>query len=554
MAQSFKSWVFAATLLLVAVSLAMADDKAAENFQNLRRVPDAVSVVTETNTLELQPQAGGLWRSGGVELRTHIQRDGLRVELIAPGIAIKHLQLTWKGSLATNWKYLGDAWERAYGDLEWKPLDGQRVMPWYFLASSGKLTHGYGVKTGPAALCHWTADATGITLHADVRCGGMGVQLGSRKLGVCTVVCRNGTGGETAFEAAVAFCRQMCPNPCLPAQPVYGFNDWYCSYGKDTADGFLKNAAYTVSLAPKGRNRPFAVVDDGWQAKDEKGDGPGYGPWNTNNKRFSDALTMPQFAERIRSVGARPGIWCRPLLANPDHPESWRLARDHHYLDPTVPEVRDYIRQTMKRLHAWGFELIKHDFSTYDITGRWGSEMKKETTVDGWAFSDRSRTTAEVIRDFYMDIRESAGKNTVILGCNTIGHLSAGIFELQRIGDDTSGREWARTRKMGVNSLAFRAPQQGTFFAVDGDCAGQVTTDSVPWEKNRQWLDLLSRSGTPLFVSFPRDTVSPVQEQALRVALAAAARRQLLAEPIDWQEKRTPAMWKLDGEKVEFSW
>ena len=173
--------------------------------------------------------------------------------------------------------------------------------------------------------------------------------------------------------------------------------------------------------------------------------------------------------------GRPPGVWVRPLQAYPGQPRSWRLARDRDCLDPSVPEVRAYVRETIRRLQGWGFELIKHDYSTEEIAGRWGFEMKGEMIADGWAFADRSRTTAEVILDLYRDIRQAAGKDTLVLGCNTVGHLAAGLFELQRIGDDTSGKDWSRTRKMGVNSLAFRAPQHGTFFAVDGDCAGQVS-------------------------------------------------------------------------------
>src|ERR1022692_4097254 len=104
----------------------------------------------------------------------------------------------------------------------------------------------------------------------------------------------------------------------------------------------------------------------------------------------------------------------------------------------------------------------------------------------------RWRSTAEVTLALYRAIREAAGDVTLI-GCNTFGHLGAGLFELQRTGDDTSGRDFHRTRRMGVNTLAFRAPQHGAFFALDADCA-PITPD-VPWEFASRWLDLVARSG-----------------------------------------------------------
>ena len=344
----------------------------------------------------------------------------------------------------------------------------------------------------------------------------------------------------------------MCPNPRLPKQPVYGFNDWYCTYGHDTADDFLSNVAYMVSLAPKNGDRPFAVVDDGWQYKGKDENDFGLWNWNKVNSHFSTTLAMPELAHDIIALGARPGLWYRPLIAHAGQPQSWRLQRDSKLLDPTVPEVRALIRETMSHFHSWGYQLIKNDFITYDICGRWGKEMGDQVTRDGWAFADRSKTTAEVMRDLYRDIREAAGDDTLIIGCNTMGHIAAGIFEMQRIGDDTSGRDWNRTCEMGVNSLAFRAPENGTFFAVDADCAGQVSSNSVPWVKNSQWLDLLSHSGTPLFVSFPRSTVNPEQENALRAALTAASQAQPLAEPLDWQTKRTPTLWRLRQKEVNY--
>jgi len=521
-------------------------------FSDIQREPDSVSVITETGSVALKPERSGLWADDHLKVRFHSRKKGLELELASPDQAVKRLELRWETKLPSDWNYLGDAWERAYGDLEWKPLDAKRVMPWYFLASNGKRTHGYGVMTGPGALCYWTAEGQGITLHADVRCGGRGVQLGQRTLDVCTVVSHRGEPDETPFVAAQIFCRRMCPKPVLPKQPVYGFNDWYCTYGHDTADKFLTNVAYVASLSPNQANRPFAVVDDGWQWRGDDGKAPGLR--NQTSPDFSRTLTMTDLARRVRALGARPGLWYRPLIANADQPPGWRLQRDSGILDPTVPEVRAGIRQAVSRFHGWGYDLIKHDYTTFDLCGRWGPQMGADVTRDDWAFADRSRTTAEVIRALYRDLREAAGDDTLIIGCNTMGHLAAGLFELQRIGDDTSGNEWNRTRDMGVNCLAFRAPQNGTFFMVDADCAGQTSADSVPWAKNSQWLDLLAHSGTALFVSFPRETVSPDQERALQAALTAAATPQPLGEALDWQSRRAPRQWRLDARETHFSW
>jgi alpha-galactosidase len=520
-----------------------------DQFQNILCSPDSIVVTTEGGSFELQPEGESQWRGGGVTVTTRVKRDGLRVQLYAPAAAVKNLRLRWRAGLAPDWKYLGDAWERAYGDLEWKALDANRVMPWYFLASNGQWTHGYGVETGASALCHWTAGPTNITLDADVRCGGSGVQLAGRTLEVCTVVSRRGQPGETPFSAAGAFCKQMCPHPRLPQQPVYGFNDWYCTYGGDTAEAFLKDTAFISSLAVSRGNRPFAVVDDGWELDSAKGN-----PWGGINPDFSRTLTMPEFAKSIRALGARPGLWFRPLLASAGQPLSWRLARDTNSLDPSVPAVRAYVKATVRQFRQSGFALIKHDFSTFDLLGSWGFQMGDTMTPDGWAFADRSRTTAEIIRDLYRDIREAAGDDTLILGCNTIGHLSAGLFELQRIGDDTSGREWDRTRKMGVNCLAFRLPQQNAFFDVDADCVGQVSTNSVPWSKNSQWLDLLSHSGTAVFFSFTPEQTTPEQRQALAEALNRAGAPQVSAEPLNWMDSRTPTLWRWQGDEHSFSW
>lgn len=537
-----------AAFLVVCLTLCAAGALAASDgneFLDLLRPPDTVTLETETGVVPLA-RNGNVWRAEGVEVRAERASGGLRVSLNAPSQPVKTLRLRWNGPAPANSRYLGDAWERGYGDLQWKPLDAAGVMPWYFLSTNGQRTHGYGVMTGPAAMCAWTLDTQGVELMADVRCGGQGVLLGARRLNVCTVVTRRGQSGETAFAAAQAFCRKMCPRPRLPRQPVYGFNDWYCDYGRNSAESVRYYAAWIARLAPKGPNRPFMVIDDGWQPGPGGGNG---GEWDRGNERFGD---MARMARDIRAAGARPGLWVHILAAQPNQPQEWRIAGRPRVLDPSRPEVRAFVTETIARFRRWGYDLIKHDYSTFDIAGAWGKWAGAAPDAT-WAFADRSRTTAEILLDHYRSIQDAAG-GALVIGCNTVNHLAAGVHDLQRIGDDTSGQQWDRTRKMGVNSLAFRGPQHGTFFAADADCVGLTSADAIPWHWNRQWLDLLARSGTPLFVSFKRGALTAEQERDVARALAIAATPQPTGEPLDWLEQLRPRTWKLMGQTATYDW
>jgi alpha-galactosidase len=271
---------------------------------------------------------------------------------------------------------------------------------------------------------------------------------------------------------------------------------------------------------------------------------------------------MAGFAEQVRKRGVRPGIWIRPLKAANGTDENlllpakrfgWRSERYSGLaFDPTIPEAREMVSQRLRQLAGWKFELVKHDYSTYDLLGQWGSEMGAQTSTPGWHFYDRSRTNAEIILDFYKTVRKALGEEILILGCNTIGHLGAGVFELQRTGDDTSGQNWERTRRMGVNTLAYRLPQHRAFFSMDADCVG--ITKAVPWEMNRQWLDLLASTGTALFVSPAEDSVGADQRAALREAFLLVNSPDAVAEPADFFHETTPEAWQVGKKLKRYHW
>ena len=519
----------------VAQTSAKALKAATGAFFDLMRSPDRASAYTASGAgagAIVLRRNGSDWNADGVSVRIEEAHDAVDVYVRAASTALTRLHLRWNLKVGPDLLFLGDAWERSYGDLAWRTMVPERVMPWYFAAhdAAAKTTYGYGVRTGAGAFCFWQVDPAGVSLWMDVGNGGNGVLLGERELHAATVVSRQGHAEEHPGDAVAAFCKVMCPKPRLPKGPVYGTNDWYYAYGKNTEDGILRDTELVVSLAPKGGVRPFSVIDDGWRG----------------NAKFPD---MAKLAETIRERGARPGIWIRPTIALAGTDDKlllprkhWRCAGDEFAYDVTIPEARAVAIAKMTHVVDWKYELVKHDFSTFDLLGQWGFQMGASPSVPGWSFNDRSRTNAEILLDYYKDLRKAAGEATLLLGCNTVAHLAAGVFEMQRTGDDTSGKVWERTRRMGLNTLAYRLPQDGTFCSVDADCVG--ITKAIPWRLNRQWMDVIARSGTGLFISPSPDAIGPEQKMVIREAFAISAAGESRGRVADWFSETTPSAWE----------
>jgi alpha-galactosidase len=509
------------------------------SFLDLIRIPDQVRVF---DRFERTLPAGEIaltreaerWEGKRIVVETRVEQQTLVLTLQSPATPISLVHLRWRFDVSLDLLVLADAWERSYGELSWRNLIPERPMPWYFATFDRTACHGYGVKTNAAALCLWQLDPAGVSLWLNVTNGGNGVDLGQRQLTMATVVSRPGTAGDDATSCVTELCRLMCARPSRPMVPIFGANDWNYSYGQSTAETILRDTEFIAELSPATGPRPFSVIDGGWAN--------GTPAWPDMGKLAAD----------IKHRNVRPGLWVRPFEAPENTPRRLVLsdnrfgdrkdrARELAY-DPTVPDARDRIRAKLRQASDWGYEMVKHDFSTYDLLGQWGFEMGPQPTLPGWSFSDRTRTNAEVIADLYALLRDAVGDKVLIDGCNTIGHLGQGLFDLQRIGDDTSGHQWERTRRMGVNTLAFRLPQHGTFFTVDPDMVG--ITDAVPWELNRQWLDVLGQTGVATIVAVAPSQRGPEQRAALKEAFQLAAAGGTGIRPVDWLETTTPERWR----------
>ena len=485
----------------------------------------------------------------GVSVLLEKTGDAVRIFLTADRTPVSWVRLTFPAEFPIGTLFLGDEWERGYGTLSWRGIAAERHMPWYFAAydRASRAFGGYGVKVRPGAMCVWGVDAGNVSLYLDVRSLGRGVQLSGRRLMAAEMVFAEYHYTD-AFDGLRSFCRLMCGESRLPEKPVYGFNNWYYAYGRSSRENILADAGLLAEVTAGLENRPYMAIDDGWEII-----APGHAMWSRGRESYGD---MAELASDISARGVIPGIWMRPLKENDGVvPNEWRLFAKNgaSYLDPTIPEVLGYVKEQVSRIVGWGYRLIKHDFTSFDMFGLWGKDMGFSITGSTSSFSNRGITSAEAVKALYGAIREAAG-DAVIIGCNTFSHLSAGLFELSRIGDDTSGLYWDRTRRMGVNALAFRLAQNGVFYMDDADCVGIIDKRRVPFGLNKRWMDLVARSGSPLFVSCDPKAADDEVKAALREAFRLNSVQRDEMKPLDWLDNSCPREWLINGKRETFVW
>lgn len=500
----------------------------------LDRIPDKYDI-------EVQ---GGAVTDAKVEFE--VLPDRVRVWLTASADRPRFIKMRWSEKQTGRVYVYNDSWERLEGNNAFGSLNADRALPWYFIMTDGRHTDCAGVAVRPNSFVTFTCDGEGVTGFFDVRCGGTGVKLDGRRLHVADILCR-GYDGMSSFNAAKDFCRVMCTDPLLPDEPVYGGNNWYYAYGEFTPDEFIGDARLQAELAGDAAVRPFMVMDDGWEIN------RCCGPW-LPKEEFKD---MKGIADKVKALGVRPGLWVRFLhnqKVYDEHPE-YRINRcgESAGLDPSRPEVLEIIKEDIERVKSWGYELIKHDFSSFDIFGRFDFNMSCSVFDEReWSFFDETKTSAEIVIDFYKAIHDACG-DVLIIGCNTFSHLIAGLAQLNRVGDDTSGSNADRTRALGVNSLAFRLPQHGAFYAIDADCVGFIK-GTIPWEFNKQFLDILAKSGTPLFISCAEHTLNESEKAFVKDAYARFLRQSDTIEPLDWEYNAHPRIWSVNGTVEEYDW
>ncbi len=140
-------------------------------------LPDRALLRTQEEQVPLSSSQLAARRFRDISWELAETTHGLDVSITAQETPLKELVLRWDLDFPQGCRFLGGPWERGYGSQEWRGFAPDRVMAWYFAADNGQEVLCFGVKAQPHALCWWSADPHGFSLHLDLRCGGEGVKL-----------------------------------------------------------------------------------------------------------------------------------------------------------------------------------------------------------------------------------------------------------------------------------------------------------------------------------------------------------------------------------------
>ncbi|UCD49801.1 MAG: alpha-galactosidase [Phycisphaerales bacterium] len=360
--------------------------------------------------------------------------------------------------------------------------------------------------------------------------------------------------GLEAYADAVAKHYRIA----LPPQPTV-YCTWYHAGASNEKD-IIENATFAQEhLAPYG----FSVVqiDDKWQdgAKIE-------GPRKDFTKHRAAGpypSGMAPTAARLEHLGMTPGIWFMPFAGTWDDPffadrqDMFARKDGKPYVvrwggtcfDLTNPKARTYVYKVARRIaHDWGYKYFKLDgLWTGMATGMcYVNTGYREDELGSTKLQDPHMTHVQAYRDGLKLVREAAGPDVFILGCNVAQNMrvlgaSFGLVDAMRVGPD-NGRNWAQICRgpfSGSNTYFLH----GRVWYNDPDPI--YVRDSVPLEHARALTSWVTLTGQ---LNASSIQFSDLSQERLHLLQRTMPAHGLRPRPVDLFEQRIPRMWLLTAE------
>ena len=165
-------------------------------------------------------------------------------------------------------------------------------------------------------------------------------------------------------------------------------------------------------------------------------------------------------------------------------------------------------------------------------------------------FHDRSKTNEEVYRDGLKLVREAAGKDVFLLGCNIAQNMrtlggSIGLVDAMRVGPDIKA-DWSAVVRC-ARPATYLYFLNGRVWHNDPDCV--MLRDPLTLDNARAWATFVALSGQLNLVS---EWLPDLPAEKLDVYKRTIPNhRNLSARPVDLFEHEMPRVWQLTSGQGE---
>ena len=347
----------------------------------------------------------------------------------------------------------------------------------------------------------------------------------------------------------------------LPDKVPCGYCTWYSSpHGGSSDERHLAEfAQFCQDRNLKDYGFDVIQIDDHWQnglsRKGPRGDYTRHrpdGPYPGGMKAVAD---------RVRYCGFTPGLWFIPFAWNHREPifqthQDWFV---HHpdgnvyevywagtCLDMSHPQARQFLTASIRRMtRDWGFGYLKIDglWSGMAAAIRYPAKPYGDDDLGEAVFYDPARTNLQLYRDGLKLVREAAGQEAFLLGCNIAQNLrtlggSFGLVDGMRVGLDIGAR-WDKIVKC-ARAASRQYFWHGRMWFNDPDCL--MLREPLTLDQARAWASLIGISGQMNLVSEWLPGLAP---QRLDILKRTIPNHGLCGRPIDLLEQTPPKIWQL---------
>ena len=420
-------------------------------------------------------------------------------------------------------------------------------------------------KTSAGVVCGWVTHERGsgivgsrgdgrlIRIEPRVEYGKLAVPPGGRAEGETVAIgyFENALEGLEQYADAIAKAHRIKLRD-VPS----GYCTWYSNpHGRASDEKHMGQMAEFCGAELREFGFEVLQIDDKWQVsgRDFTGHNP-KGPYPGG---------MKATAERINAAGLRAGIWLIPFGWDPKREifsgrQDWFVHKEDGSLyevkwagtclDMTHPQARRFLREVVARItRQWGYKYIKIDGLWTGMAVRilYPQPRYRDDGLGDAVFHDSGKTNVEAYRDGLRLVREAAGGDVYILGCNVAQNMrtlggSVGLVDGMRVGSDIGAR-WSsvlRGATMGTRLYFLH----GRVWHNDPDCL--MLREPMTVDQARAWSSWIGISGQLNMVS---EWLPGLSAERLEVLKRSIPNHGLCGRPVDLFERPLAQVWHLSA-------